>query len=92
MNNSQNKTSRISIDTKDHDEAVFSLRVFDEGLGFGDINDKVAEIGINDEMGKTNSVEDVAITEALEQLIENHREELVKLYNTKMWEIKNQDY
>lgn len=76
--------SNISIDTKDYDEACFGIRVFDENLGHGDINDLVAEISINDEICKINSKEDIALTDALMKLIENHNQELVDLYNSEI--------
>ncbi|OLS26596.1 MAG: hypothetical protein HeimC2_14350 [Candidatus Heimdallarchaeota archaeon LC_2] len=85
-------TENISIDVKDYDQASYGIRVFDESKGFGDINDKVAELIVNDDSKRTNSKEDIAIAFALEKLVEKYNKELVSLYGKEIAKIDNGYY
>ncbi len=85
------KLPKYSIDTNDYDFASYGVRVFDESKGFGDINDLVGEALVND-TNEEQSDETNALSMAIEELINNHESELLKLFNQKLKEIKEEDY
>ena len=59
----------MNIDLKYYDKATYGIRVFDESKGFGDINDKVAELdGVLSAVSDTQKASTIAAASAEKQL------------------------
>ena len=75
-----------SIYVKDYDRTCFGIRMYQEHPSKKGEEIIATEVFINDDNSLECTNERMALTDALQKLIENHEDELMKLYEEKLKE------